>query len=371
MDEQTRSFLRSIAAIAFLGVLAVVLALPVIRADPSADRAERTPSPRVADTPAERPSTPSPKETERSETGQEGSIEMAGTWPSECLEPATGPSGPGSIAAASSKRISIGTPSSPTTTFAGRAPVMWSPSGRYLAWGPGSVYDVSKRRRVEVLDRRVEAWTWSPIADCLIGSDGTSLIVAPVGEPPVEFLTGNISSFGVTPEGRFLSAHPDKGSFVGFNLRRGTAVPARRSGPIFEGVAPFGCRDVPEDYVFASCAPNSRFGVAIHNPDHDEGGWGRLWLIGADGDPLRAIATGAYEDTAPEWGPARTGVLFLRRPEGTERFEVWYLPEGGNPGRTPLRVSGLGNIIDHESFRPWWFVDWNATPPSGEPVPTR
>lgn len=245
---------------------------------------------------------------------------------------------------------------------------MWSPSGRYLAYGAASFFDFEAHITSSMFGRRPDAWTWSPVADCMFGLVGDALLAGPPGSDGVPVVTGSISGFRLTEDGRFLGVHDDEGTTVGFDLRRHRRVPERRTSPIFEGVAPFGCSAVPEDYVSASCSESRRFGVAIHNPDHDEGLLGRLWLISADGDPIQQIAGGAYEDTAPEWGPSGTGVVFLRRPVERGRLEVWFLPEGGNPSPTPLAISGIGHLVGHESFRPDTFVDWNVTPPDGEPV---
>ena len=86
---------------------------------------------------------------------------------------------------------------------------MWSPSGRYLAWGRGSVYDTVEDVRLPKAGLRLDRWTWSPVADCLIGLTGSSLTVHPMGAERTELVSGAVSSFGVTEDGGFLIADGD------------------------------------------------------------------------------------------------------------------------------------------------------------------
>ena len=364
MDDP-KSFLRSLAAVLFLAVLGAVLARPVFstNVEPRSEAGLRSRKPSPTSTPPSRP-TPTPSLTVIAD--QPAGIQIERRFPPACLRPTPGPAGAGAIAVADDDgRISIGTPTTSSGSFAGRAPVSWSPSGRYLGYGRGIAYDITTGERGPMLRRKLNEWVWSPRADCVLGLAGRRLVAGPVGAKGVVIASGPITSFRVTDDGRFLVAYPVEGMFEGFDLRRNRSIPRRRVGPIFEGDAPFGCSDVPRPFVLASCAPNDGFGVAIRDPDGGKGSLGRLWLMDREGDPVRPVTSGPYEDTYPEWGPARTGVLFLRRPPETERLEVWYLPEGGNPTRTRLALADVDGLETSNSFIPAAVIDWSATPPRG------
>ncbi|MDQ3962559.1 MAG: hypothetical protein M3277_01375 [Actinomycetota bacterium] len=123
--------------------------------------------------------------------------------------------------------------------------------------------------------------------------------------------------------------------------------------------------------VDPTCSPNGElivvarspaFGNANARPPHQT-----LYLLDADarGDrALRPITDDAGpSEGSPEWGPPRTGILYLSR--SPERVSFWYLAEGeAQPRALGIRLGltegGFG--LRRDSY------DWSATPPDGLPV---
>jgi hypothetical protein len=113
-------------------------------------------------------------------------------------------------------------------------------------------------------------------------------------------------------------------------------------------------------YLSASCGPAGNFIAAIRRESSDRT---RLVLLDGGGRFLRTLGEGGYADEAPRWGPGGAGVVFVRQPLGPGAARVWFIPEGGLPRPTGLKVatgSQDGN---------WFSVfDWSAGPPTGMPA---
>jgi hypothetical protein len=113
-------------------------------------------------------------------------------------------------------------------------------------------------------------------------------------------------------------------------------------------------------YFTASCGPFGNFIAATRGGGRDAT---RLVLLDGDGRFLRTLGEGGYADEAPRWGPGGAGVVFVRQPLGPGAARVWFIPEGGLPRPTGLKVatgSQDGN---------WFSVfDWSAGPPTGMPA---
>ncbi len=64
-------------------------------------------------------------------------------------------------------------------------------------------------------------------------------------------------------------------------------------------------------------------------------------LLDAEGRFDRPLSSGPFSDEHPLWGPAGSGVLFVRRPLDAGNPQVWFLPEGETARFTGLAVSNV------------------------------
>lgn len=105
----------------------------------------------------------------------------------------------------------------------------------------------------------------------------------------------------------------------------------------------------------SGCSENGQLVAEIQRnptPGGDYSG-GRLVLL-QDDEVVRSLTEGPFHDAFPEWGPPRTGIVFLRAPSGEALswetpLQVWFIPEGGRPIRTPLEF-GATILLNHEAF---------------------
>ena len=138
--------------------------------------------------------------------------ELTGAYPEECLEPVTEPGGDGLLAIDQGRGIEI-------TDTSGAEPVLiddsfpfkWSPSGGYLMAGSGTIYDETGDEVATLSSSDGLSWAWSPIADCLVFSDGDGLSVLVPGSDPAPLHEGPISRFSFSPSGGDLAYYTDGG----------------------------------------------------------------------------------------------------------------------------------------------------------------
>jgi hypothetical protein len=261
----------------------------------------------------------------------------------------------GLIATAYNRSVEIGTPDAIVERFRGRAPVSWSPSGVYLAWGLGQVHDVAPLRSIGP-SVRLENWMWSPIADCLLGvTDKAQLVVrvAPRGSTRVIATSPprgpRIDSFDLSDNGRYLRIWFRNGSSETFDLVRSRAI---RKTPPYRFRGPRLCAE-PNGLGSLSCSPSGTFVVGQRGQ--------RVYLARADGSGRTPLASGRYLEAFPEWGPAGTGVLFVRKPLEGRTGAVWFVPEGGSARPTPFVLDG--EPFGYQTY-PWFgIVDWSVSPP--------
>jgi hypothetical protein len=137
-----------------------------------------------------------------------------------------------------------------------------------------------------------------------------------------------------------------------------------RSALRFDG--PAACSEHGARFFEETCAPGGDFVVAVRNEGRDPAAIdGRLVLFSRGSGWIR-VTSGALHEFSPEWGPRGTGVAFLRESSDQRDVEVWFIPEGGNPAPTPIRIPEAAEGIGY----PWnWSdsFDWSATPPTGLP----
>lgn len=297
------------------------------------------------------------------EPGQKGSAEdrlVVDPYPSRCLRKESPPDGLGLVATAWNHRVEVATPYESVARFRGTAPVSWSPSGRYLATGRGRLFDAHDRKAIASRSG-FDVWGWSPVADCLVGvtDEGTLEVLTPrrasvpLLEPPDEESDDLVAveDFQFSTDGRFLRIRWSYGrDDRGRRTRSLLDLANQRFLPKRTDVS----MDFDPAEVCASCSADGKFLVEVQE--------GNLVLKTSDGTVVRRLTEGDYTDAFPEWGPPRTGVLFLRRPGETDRTEVWFIPEGGVPTRTPLVIPSA------EAFgyptAPWeGIIDWNVSPP--------
>ena len=173
---------------------------------------------------------------------------------------------------------------------------------------------------------------WSP--------DGRTLYLAPGPGKSLSFVT--------------TSRHPVSASLGGARITGLEQCSERLLGIVDGAVAeitrvgPDYLTDTDAGYTAVSCSPNGVFMAALRQGD--------LLLLNADG-PVRDLTTDAgFRDVFADWGPAGTGLVFGRVPDGGGDAQVWYIPEGGTARDTGLR------------YRPGpGAIDWAASPPTGLP----
>ncbi|MBW3595369.1 MAG: hypothetical protein KY391_07295 [Actinobacteria bacterium] len=101
-----------------------------------------------------------------------------------------------------------------------------------------------------------------------------------------------------------------------------------------------------------SCSNDGRYVVATT----DQG----LELFSVGGGRVTALTDDpGVTDVFPQWGPARSGVLFVRQSGGTR--QLWFNPEGG-------RARFMMELGDSRDMPAELLFDWTATPPGGGPL---
>jgi hypothetical protein len=219
------------------------------------------------------------------------------------------------------------------------------------------VHDVAPLRTIGG-SVRLEEWAWSPVADCLVGLTRDNALVVRVAVsgvtkvliPPDAASGGReLDSFELSDDGRYLRIWFRNGSSEAFDLMRSRAI--RKTPPYrFREQRP--CAE-PNGLHSLSCSPSGAFVAGERGQ--------RVYLARADGSDRTRLATGRYLEAFPEWGPAGTGVLFVRKPADGRKGAVWFVPEGGSARSTPFVLDG--EPFGYETF-PWFgIVDWNVSPP--------
>lgn len=350
MDESSRTFLKTLAAVAFLSALTVVLARPVWQSDGGRREAAR----KVRPVAREQAQTPEPVVSETPEEPEATVVELTyRRYPKGCLNPVDPPPGAGLVAAARygapgrPHRIALAQPGGDVLAeFVASFPLQWSPSGRWLATRGLELFDASGNlvRPFRVLGN--EPWAWSPIADCLVVADRDRLVVV---QPPAR-KTVLVEGYGAgnwfyfSPDGRHLFTMEGV-----IDLRMNPVRPTERR-PLRPAEV---CPDL-EDLTQESCA----FGASLIAAISDR----KLVLTDGNGTSIRPLTSDSgWRDDFPEWGPSGTGVLFVRKPIGSGSPEVWFIPEGGNPRPTGLRLATCP--CRGEAWVT--YLDWSVSPPGG------
>lgn len=117
-------------------------------------------------------------------------------------------------------------------------------------------------------------------------------------------------------------------------------------------------------YSNPQCSPDGSYLAALRKP---VGGGlnaaGQLVVLDRSGNLLQELTPEGSKDANPMWGPAGTGLLYVRS-TGTGTAEVWFAREGSSPETTGLELS--------DDYAPYvrkfgWesLLDWSATPPTG------
>lgn len=353
MDESSKSLLRTLAALAFLGTLGALLARPIFSAD---DDPASTRRPAAQTQKSEEPQTPAASPTKEKPDAAAAAPLVYGDYPKACLRPVPAPAGTGLVAVfhygagGEPNEISIGSPAGgATATFPGMSPLQWSPTGRWLASRGLELHDPLGRAYRPFKLGGNEPWAWSPIADCLVVADRDRLVVLQPPDTKTVLLEGYGAGnpFFFSPDGRYL-----------FTMRGGIDLRENPVRPIpVPSLSPTTC-NVSRQLTQESCAPSGELVAAIDG--------GRLVLTDLEVSYRRPLTTdNGWIDAFPEWGPSRTGVLFIRTPEERGAPEVWFVAEGGNPRPTGLLLpdrKGVGKLDENE-----WpsYLDWNITPPDG------
>jgi hypothetical protein len=347
-----------------------------------------------------------------------GPKRIAVPYPKACMR-AVSPQGFGLVAAAGDRgSIGVGSPTG-QAAFALRAqsPVGFSASGLYLGTAGGDLWSATGAHLGLAFKRPVVSWAWSPAGDCLVGIErGRLMFVRPENGPKVLVRGVPVSDFAFSPDGKRLIFVVGDGSssagiwmadlasgetkrlldVIGWSL---TAW-SRAARPILlqEGagsrsrdglsVAPadevaycgsevitveggrlatFGVREVPSfldadrrfRYLAVGCSPDEELLIVVRQPKAGSTSTS-LAVLETDGPTVEELAVDTAIEDFPMWGPPGTGVIFAASSQGGEPL-VWFLPEGGQPRQTGLRVARLGDGLDA-------LLDWSATPPVGHPT---
>ena len=209
---------RPILALVFVTLVALALTIPLRntgddqgsrRADKDRSAAQPTPEETPAPSPA---STPTPEETPTPEKTPEpeeppDTATFAGEYPQECLNNVGPPTDDGLIAIDQGSRISISDlGGSETGSIKDAFPLAWSSSGEYLMAESGTIYDQSGAEVASLLNEDTTSyWGWSPIADCMLTTDGTAMSVFVPDQGRVTLHSGALTSFAFSPAGRSLA----------------------------------------------------------------------------------------------------------------------------------------------------------------------
>ncbi len=241
------SGLKSVLALAFVGVMGFVLVQPILasvdggdreaaapprrgRASPSKVQAtpeptrapEETPTPEPEPTPTPEPTpeptpTPSPEPSPSEAASEDGVLagpfrrqDLVEPYPKACLRRASAATSPGTIAVGRKGRLTVGSPSGRVATT-GRAdtPVGFDVTGRRLAALRGSQTLVVGTRTGTRFQRAggARAWAWSPTSRCAvsIGRGGALEARTAGGRAVATLVEGNVKSFALSSDGRRLA----------------------------------------------------------------------------------------------------------------------------------------------------------------------
>jgi hypothetical protein len=363
--------------------------------------------------PAPPPATRDPEKDKESS----GPSRVATAYPRACMRDES-PDGSGLIAAAHGDSVGVGTPEGqPAFGLRAASPVGFSASGAYLATAGADLWSRTGAHLGLAFGQPAVTWAWSPAADCLVGIERGRLMFVRPDKPPEVLVRGvPVSDLAFSPDGsRLIFAVAEGSSASGIwlaDLRSGEvkllldeigwevtawsramrpimlqeeAGARSRDGLSFgpadevaycgsevitvqEGrLATFGVRDVPSflsadrrfSYTAVGCSPDDEQLIVVRHPKGNAS-LTSLAVLGLDGSLVREFADDTATEDLPMWGPSGTGVVFAASPRGGEPL-VWFLPEGGEPRQTGLRVARLGDGLDA-------LLDWSATPPVGHPT---
>jgi dipeptidyl aminopeptidase/acylaminoacyl peptidase len=126
------------------------------------------------------------------------------------LERVNSPRGSGLLAAATVRSAQIATPDGRiVASLNSQAPIGWSPSGKYLASGPGDIWDRSGKRVASLPGSKdFPQWSWSPTADCFVYRDRKFIrVYLPSGDDTAFMWVGESirTTFNFSPDGRFIA----------------------------------------------------------------------------------------------------------------------------------------------------------------------
>ena len=207
---------RPILALVFVALTAIVLTIPLRglgdegsgkAAGPTkkSEKPSESPTPETSPTPD---ATPTPEESptpEDSPTPDEvaTTARFEGDYPQDCLAPIDPPADDGLLAIDQGSQIEItDVNGSGSASVEAEFPLRWSPSGEYFMTASGIVYDKEGNEGPSLLNLETTSyWGWSPVADCLLTSDGTALSVFVPGGGRETLHGGPITRFAFSPGG--------------------------------------------------------------------------------------------------------------------------------------------------------------------------
>lgn len=379
---------KTIAALIFLSVIAVVLVQPVLGADDDERRTKRN----VA---------ASAEPTVAAGAEAEEGVELTARYPKRCMR-RTREAPTGLVAARRGSTADIGFPGQrPAARIQVSGDVAWSPSGRFLAESGGLVYDQTGNPQ-GALFFEPRQWQWSPVADCALATTergSLTFSIPDTNRKGIRLLNAPVLDFELSPNGRRLAAVvEDRGLWIA-DLRRGRLAQATEGpasitgwfsnrsvlysksrgqgklrfatgrgktgivggalaggaleecggrtllvpvttegGPAIAELAPRrGGIDVParspgiRGYSSAACSPDGSALAAVASDDAR--GRGPLVMLDPDGELVRALSDGRTAN--PVW--SAEGLMFVKFGKA-DRGRLWLIAPGTDPAPTAYRV---------------------------------
>lgn len=382
---------KTIAALIFLTVVAVVLVQPVLGADDDAGhRAGRD---------GASPSATSEAPPDGSD--EAGDVRITSRYPRRCTRKTTeAPSG--LVAARRGSTALVGFPDQdPVARLDVSGDVAWSASGTFLAERGGRVFDQSGNPQ-GALFFEPRQWQWSPVADCALATTERGNLTFSIPDTKrkgIRLMDSPVTQFELSPNGRRLAVVTDRGGLWIADLRRGRVVQAtggraslvgwfsnravlyskskergklryatgdgetrivrkasaggslvrcagrtfltgsaaRSAQPLVEltsrrgrvGRTVLSRADGYDGYSGVACSPD---GTLIAAAAVVRGDKGPLVLLQADGTFVRELVPG--RTASPQWSTA--GLMFVRFENGDGR--LWLIGPGSDPFPTGYRV---------------------------------
>lgn len=361
---------------------------------------------------------PGPAPAEGSTTpgtgGNDRPRRLADRYPRACLQEVGAPS-PGTIAAAFDGGVQAVAPAGQAIfALEAQPPIGWSASGRVLATAGADLWSSTGAHIGLAFANPAQKWAWAPTSDCLAAVTRGRLMVASPPKRTAVLVRGDpddpVRTFAFSPRGtRLLFAVRDGLFMADLGSGRVTRLQenlgwtlvgwAAEDRPILlsalagdpsagwldfapgdevtycgnevvtvrdQRLAAFGVNGVPSDiaadqryrYGSVSCEPGGTLLITVRSLKGDPAGT-VVSVLERDGSLVRDLAVPTRIEDGVSWGAG--GVVYAGAPSSRGAATVWFVPEGGAPHPTGVRVPGLSDGLDR-------WLDWSGDRPLGHPT---